>query len=163
MVPVLDRASPDDPALAQQVEAARLVYLLGGFTHYLNQALAGSRCLAAMRAAYAAGAVIAGSSAGAMVLCQHSFHPEAGQAEPGLNFVPNTCFLPHHNTFGKNWASRLAAALPGVILVGVDEQTGMIDDAPNGLWNVYGRDGVTLYRDGKASVYHPGESFEIIS
>ena len=161
VLPLVDRSSAGDAALAEQLGQARLIYLLGGFTHYLGQTLAGSRCLDAMRAAYAAGAVVAGSSAGAMVLCQHYFNPETGQVEPGLNFVSNACFLPHHNTFGKGWAARLAAALPGVVLVGVDEQTGMIDDAPQGQWSVSGRGVVTLYHGGKPSIYHPGELVKI--
>jgi cyanophycinase len=156
---VIDRASANQPELAQAVRAAGMVYLLGGFTHYLGQTLAGSLCLQAAQAAYQAGALIAGSSAGAMVLCEHYFNPEAGRCEAGLGFVRNACVIPHHNTFGKAWAARLAGLLPGVVLVGIDEQTGMINDAPLGQWTVYGRGAVTLYRDGKPEVHPSGASF----
>ena len=60
--------------------------------------------------------------------------------------------IPHHNTFGKGWAPKLAAMLPGVVLIGIDEQTGMIDDGPQGLWTVYGKGAVTLYREGVPTV-----------
>ena len=49
--------------------------MLGGFTRYLAETLAGSRAWQAMRNAHRDGAVIGGSSAGAMVLCESYFDP----------------------------------------------------------------------------------------
>ncbi len=161
LLPVVDVASANDPSLASVLRQARLVYLLGGFTHYLGQTLAGSRCLQAMREAYASGAVIAGSSAGAMVLCQYYFNPEAHGTAEGWNFLSNICVIPHHNTFGRRWAPELAEKLPGVTLVGIDEQTGMVDDGPQGEWNVYGKGAVTLYHRANPSIYHPGQVFTL--
>ncbi len=159
LMPVVDTASANDPSLASVIREARLVYLLGGFTHYLGQTLAGSLCLQAMKEAYANGAVIAGSSAGAMVLCQIYYNPEAHRTVEGWNFIPNACVIPHHNAFGRRWAPELAQSLPGVTLVGIDEQTGMVDDGPHGEWSVYGKGAVTLYRSGDPRVYYPGEEF----
>ena len=79
-----------------------------------------------------------------MVLCQHYYDPESGQVAEGLGVVPNACVLPHHNTFGKGWAVRLAALLPGSVLLGVDERTAMLDDGAGGAWRVYGQGAVTL-------------------
>ena len=100
VLPVIDRASADHPQNAAAIQDSRLVYLLGGFTHFLGQTLSGSLCSQAMRAAFQDGALIAGSSAGAMVLCQYYYHPGNASVVEGLNFLPGTCFLPHHNTFG---------------------------------------------------------------
>jgi cyanophycinase len=159
VLPVIDPASANSPENAAAIQHSRLVYLLGGFTHYLGQTLSGSLCAEAMLQAYQDGAVIAGSSAGAMVLCQHYYHPGGGSIAQGLNFVPGSCFLPHHNTFGQDWAARLAELLPEQVLIGVDEQTGILDDGPGGTWNVYGKGAATIYRKGQAAVYHPGQSF----
>jgi cyanophycinase len=161
VLPRIDRPSANQPDLAAALQNSNFIYLLGGFTHYLGQTLVGSLGEQAMWAAYQAGAVIGGSSAGAMVLCQHYYNPEAGSIVDGLNFVPKACVIPHHNTFGKGWAARLAALLPAHVLIGIDEQTGMLDDAPQGQWTVYGRGSITLYRGGKAAVYHPGEIFSL--
>ncbi len=79
----------------------------------------------------------------------------------GLNFIANACVIPHHNTFGRRWAPELAQRLPGVTLVGIDEQTGMVDDGPEGQWSVHGKGVVTLYRNGSPDVYHPGETFAL--
>lgn len=155
---LIDRASANETGLAETVRSARLVYLLGGFTHYLGQTLAGSLCLEAMRDAYRDRAVIAGSSAGAMVMCEQYYNPETGRCEAGLGFVPGACVIPHHNTFGKGWAPKLADKLPGVVLIGIDEQTGMIDDGPQGQWQVYGKGAVTLYRAGVPTVFHTGST-----
>ena len=161
VLPVIDRASADAPENAAAIRNSRLVYLLGGFTHFLGQTLSGSLCHQAMRQAYLQGAVIAGSSAGAMVLCQYYFHPGNASIVEGLNFLPGTCFLPHHNTFGQGWAAQLAKLLPEQVLIGVDEQTGILNDGKDGAWHVYGKGAATIYRSGKPAVYVPGQAFHL--
>lgn len=161
VIPLIDAPSANQPEVAEALRQSRLIYLLGGFTHYLGQTLAGSLSWQAMQEAYQAGAVIAGSSAGAMVLCEHYYDPESQRVFPGLGLVSNACMLPHHNTFGKRWAKSLSALLPGVTLIGIDEQTGMLDDAPHGQWRVYGIGAVTLYAYGKLTVYSTGKTFPL--
>ena len=160
LVPVIDRVSADDPALTARVRSARLIYMLGGFPGYLAQTLAGSLVWRAALDAYGQGAVIGGSSAGAMILCQHLYDPQRGAPQPGLNLLPNTCVLPHHNTFGKTWAQRLGQALPGVTLLGIDEQTGILADAA-GAWSVYGAGQVAVYRKGAPILYSQGDTFDL--
>jgi len=161
-LPLIDRASANDSSIVAEVKRATLIYLLGGFTGYLGETLAHSASYEAMLAAYEAGAVIAGSSAGAMVLCQYYYNPAAKKIVDGLGLVPNTCVLPHHNTFGKNWAKQLSQLLPHVVLLGIDERTGMLDDGDAGRkvgWNVYGQGNVTLYRNGSPLTHKRGETF----
>ncbi len=162
VVPIIDSASANDPILAEQVRRSRLIYLLGGFTGYLGETLKGSLCWQAALDAYADEAVLAGSSAGAMVLCQFYFDPARQQVIEGLNLLPSTCVLPHHNTFGQHWAPRLSALLPDVVLLGIDERTGMLNDG-NGdrshAWRVYGQGAVTLYRQRQSAVYTSGQQF----
>ena len=162
LLPLVDKASANDPHIADRISQSRLIYMLGGFTGYLGETLKGSASWQAMLRAYEAGAVIAGSSAGAMVMCQYYFDPARGQVVEGLELVPNACVLPHHNTFGKAWAPRLSKLLPDVVLLGIDERTGMLDDGDGGRkvgWRVYGQGTVTLYRRGQSKVYRAGESF----
>jgi cyanophycinase len=153
-LPLIDKASANDPKIAQSLRSAKLIYLLGGFTHYLGQTLQDSRAWGTALEAWRDGAVIAGSSAGAMVLCEHYYDPGRGKVERGLNLVPNACVLPHHNTFGKNWAGKLKASLPGVTLLGIDEYTGML--LVDGDWTVYGGGAVTLYRGEMVERYVAG-------
>ncbi|HYU75111.1 MAG TPA: Type 1 glutamine amidotransferase-like domain-containing protein [Ktedonobacteraceae bacterium] len=162
LLPRVDKASANDPHIADRISQSRLIYMLGGFTGYLGETLKGSASWQAMLRAYEAGAVIAGSSAGAMVMCHYYFDPARGQVVEGLELLPNACVLPHHNTFGKAWAPRLSKLLPDVVLLGIDERTGMLDDGDEGRkvgWRVYGQGTVTLYRRGQSTVYRAGESF----
>jgi len=160
-LPLIDKSSANDKDIVQSLRDAKLIYLLGGFTHYLGQTLKDSLTWKATLEAYQNGAVIAGSSAGAMVMCEFYFDPGSGKVVDGLNLVPNSLVLPHHNTFGKNWAPRLTKEIPNVTLLGIDEQTGMIDDGENNTWNVYGRGGVTLYCNGKKETYSAGKTFSL--
>ena len=119
-VPILSKIRTEDKKLAQTLREAKLIYMLGGFTHYLGQTLKNSLVWEAAMEAYQNGAVIAGSSAGAMVMCQYYYHPSAGRIHDGLNLVSNSLVLPHHNTFGKSWSAKLLKKLPNVTLIGID-------------------------------------------
>ena len=68
-----DRDGADDPAAAQAIGEADLIYLSGGKPAYLLEALDGSAVGRAIAAAHERGAVLAGCSAGAMVLAGHTF------------------------------------------------------------------------------------------
>lgn len=160
-VPLISRIRADDPKIAQSLHDARLIYMLGGFTHYLGQTLKNSPAWDAVLEAYNNGAVIAGSSAGAMVMCELYYDPSAKRIHDGLNLISNSLVLPHHNTFGKSWAPSLLNKRPGITLIGIDEQTGMLNDGENGSWNVYGRGAVTLYRNNQVEIYQTGKRFSV--
>jgi cyanophycinase len=154
---LINAASADDPQIADSLRAAKLIYILGGFTHYLGQTLKGSLAWKAALEAYQNDTVIAGSSAGAMVLCEHYYDPGRGILESGLNLVPNACVLPHHNTFGKVWADRLKMLLPDAFLLGIDEYTGMITEGEG--WRVLGSGSVTVYQEKAVEVHGSGQRF----
>ena len=159
-VDVIDSKSANEASLAASIRTSKLIYLLGGFPRHLGETLANSLCWSAAIEAYEQGAVIAGSSAGAMVMCEHYYDPHEKKLLRGLNLVSNACVLPHHNNFGKNWASQLMQMLPGGVLIGVDERTGMINSA-GGEWEVKGGGEVTLYRSGSTAGYGRGRKFSL--
>jgi cyanophycinase len=158
-LPLIDKVSANDESIAKSVREAKLIYMLGGFTGYLGETLKGSAAWQAALDAYHNDAVIAGSSAGAMVMCEFYYDPSRGQVVDGLNLLPNSIVLPHHNTFGKSWASRLLE-ISKATLVGIDEQTGMLDDGAQ-AWTVYGRGSVMLYRNHKIEIYEAGKAFSV--
>ncbi len=160
-IPLIDQSSANNQEIVQSLRTAKLIYMLGGFTHYLGQTLKDSVAWQAALDAYERGAVIAGSSAGAMVMCEFYYDPSEGQVHEGFNLIPNSLVLPHHNTFGKSWAPRLIKLIPAVTLIGIDEGTGMINDGKNGVWNVYGRGSVTLYRNRQVENHPTGTSFSL--
>ncbi|CAB1070645.1 hypothetical protein D1AOALGA4SA_987 [Olavius algarvensis Delta 1 endosymbiont] len=160
-LPLIDRMSADDPAIVESLAQAALIYLLGGFPRHLAESLQGSRSWQAIRAAYQTGAVIAGSSAGAMVLCEYFYDPGSSRVVPGLELIKSLCILPHHDTFGKNWAARLFELLPNTALLGIDEETGVICSVLKGFGRVYGKGEITLYRKAKMNRIGPAQQFKL--
>lgn len=159
--PLIDRDSAEDPSVVEVLRASRLVYLLGGFPGYLGETLSGSASWKAIFDAYREGAVVGGSSAGAMVMCQYYYDPESGEIRDGLNLLPGACLIPHHNQVGSRWHSRLVEWLPDALIVGIDERTGLIDDGVGGSWSVYGAGLVTIYRGKETRIFRAGESLDL--
>ena len=146
-VAVIERADAEDAGLASQVGGADLIYFTGGSPEHLHAVLAGSLLLDAVTAAYAAGAIWAGSSAGAMVLGEGMRRPASGSAlSPALNIIPGIMVLPHHE--GSDPAAvaaqRAARGEAGLTGLGIDGGTGALLDA-NGA-AVLGSGSVTVYR-----------------
>jgi cyanophycinase len=132
---------------------------LGGSPQYLSQTLTGSACWRAIENAFGGGAVVAGSSAGAMVLGQYVFDPKGVKIIEGLGRLPNVCVIPHHKNFGRQWSERIRVELPSAVLIGIDEETAAIGDAANGVWTVYGPGRVTLYRNRTVEYREDGQTF----
>jgi len=159
-VDVIDSKSANDSGLAEKVRNSKIIYMLGGFPRYLGETLKDSLCWSAALEAYQSGAVIAGSSAGAMAMCEYYYDPYERKLLSGLNLVPNSCILPHHNNFGRKWAGQLGEMLPDATLIGIDEATGMLS-GPTGEWTVHGGGEVTLYRGGSTVGYGRGAAFHL--
>ncbi len=160
-LPLIDGPSADAPEIAKSLANSKLIYLLGGFPRHLAQTLNGSRSWQAILDAYRSGAVIAGSSAGAMVLCKYYYDPVDSRVAKGLNLVKHICILPHHNAFGKDWVPRLKDRLPDIILVGIDEETGAIGDSSQENWRVHGKGEITFYHDDQVHRFGANESFDL--
>jgi cyanophycinase len=160
-LPLIDRSSADDPEIAEALTKSKLIYLLGGFPRHLAQTLSGSRSWQAILTAYRSGAVIAGSSAGAMVLCQYYYDPKTAQLAQGLNLQECICILPHHNTFGQTWAPQLTKRIPDMILLGIDEETGALHDPWQDNWRVYGKGKITRYHHGHFDQFGTKEQFTL--
>lgn len=158
---VIDSASANDETIANELRSAKLIYLLGGFPGHTGRTLVNSLAWEAALDAYRNGAVVAGSSAGAMVLCEHYYDPYEGKLLRGLNLIPNTCVIPHHGTGTHRWANDLLHQLPNVTIIGIAEQTGIVDDGAGCKWTVSGRGQVTLYRGGSVQRHGQGETFSL--
>jgi cyanophycinase len=158
VVPVVDRVSADDAALAGLVDGAGLVYLSGGNPPFLAGTLRGTAVWAAIARAWRAGAALAGCSAGAMALCGEVpdiRHPFKGPV-PGLGAVPGLTVLPHFDRFARRLPDavlrKVSSPADGVVAVGIDEDTALVSgwrDDPE-EWEVVGRQSVWLLRpDGR--------------
>ncbi|HYT25205.1 MAG TPA: Type 1 glutamine amidotransferase-like domain-containing protein [Actinomycetota bacterium] len=145
-VVVRDRDEAESEDLAALVAGAGLVYLSGGNPLFLARTLRGTRVWAAVQAAWRSGAALAGCSAGAIALTDWvpAVRAPAGEAEPGLGALPWLRVLPHFDKM-TSWAPDLvtraaADAPPGTTVLGIDEDTAIVDLTGRGRsWQVHGR------------------------
>jgi cyanophycinase len=163
---VRDRAGADDPAAAQGIGEADLIYLSGGKPGYLLDALRGSAVGASLAAAHERGAVLAGCSAGAMVLAGRTFDfrfrvaPWPLRWSPGLGFVPDASVVPHYDAWPEPLSALIAFQAPrGSVVLGIDEETALVGLA--GTWEVRGRSRVTVWRGRHRDRYRAGDTFRL--
>jgi len=145
---VLHRAEAEDPDMAAAVRASRFIYLAGGSPMHLRSVLKDSPVWDALVGAWNNGAVLAGSSAGAMVLCDPMVDPRGGAFTLGLGLLGQLAVIPHHDTWSPEKARRtIELAPPGLPLVAVDERTALIL-RPDASWSVEGAGKVVVFVDG---------------
>lgn len=144
VVDVRTRADADDPAHAEAIAGAGLVYLSGGNPRHLARALTGTRTWAAILDAWRGGASLAGCSAGAMALGGHVpdiRHPVKG--EDGLGVLPDIRVIPHFDRYARFIPDTVMRPLisESTIVVGIDEDTALLGEGPgiDGRWEFRSR------------------------
>ena len=154
---ILDAQQANDPALVAGVAEADLIYFTGGNPDHLLEALRDSQLLAAITAALERGVILAGSSAGAMVMGSQMRRPRAGGWVPGLGIAAGVVVLPHHeNSDPAEVAQQLQGRLSeDLTVLGIDVQTGCLGQP--GDWRVVGSGQVTVYRPDGWQVHRAGE------
>ena len=148
------------------LDRATGVYLTGGNQLKLSGIVTGTGFHAALRAAYARGAVVGGTSAGASALSGYMVAFGTGGATPkqrmsqlaaGLGLLPGTVIDQHfdqRNRYGR--LISLVAQSPSLIGIGVDEDTGAVVHGGRVL-EVVGR-GAVFVVDGSAAVTNAHEA-----
>jgi len=148
-IDVLNRTDALDDAYTDAVRSARFVYLAGTSPMHLRSVLKDSPVWDALLHAWDQGAVLAGTSAGAMALCDPMVDPRGGAFTLGLGLVEGLTAIPHFDTWSPEKAHRTRQLAPkGLILAGVDERTALIRD-PDGTWRSDGVGEVKAWRDGE--------------
>ena len=163
---VRDRDAADDPAAAQAIGEADLVYLSGGKPAHLMSALDGTAVGMAIADAHERGATVAGCSAGAMVLAGHAFGfrlrvaPWPLRWRTGMGFVPGASVIPHYDAWPEALSALIALQAPrGSIVLGIDEDTALVGQ--DGGWQVHGRSRVTVWRGRHRERFRAGEIFRL--
>ncbi len=164
---VRDRHDADDAAAAQAVGEADLIYLSGGKPGYLLNVLDGSAVGRALMEAHDRGAVLAGCSAGAMVLAGHAFDlrirvlpflAPAGSRRSA--FAPSASVMPHYDAWPEPLSALVALQAPrGSVVLGIDEETAVI--GRDGSWQVHGAARVTVWRGRRRERHRAGETFRL--
>ncbi len=152
-LPVIDRASADDAGLAAAIAEANFVYLSGGKPSYLRQTLAGSRAWQAIEAVLARGGLLAGCSAGAMIMAEKILGLPL--LESGFNFLPGSLVMPHYDELSPTLRTLIRwRAGPRLTLVGVEGYTALVINKTQA--EVLGTGGVTLWGQAGPIRYQAG-------
>ena len=156
-----------DDGCVQAIGEADLVYLSGGKPDHLLDVLAGTPAGDALVAVHGRGGILAGCSAGAMVLAARQprlggrrfFRLPIGWRD-AFGLVEGAAVLPHYDAFPEPLAALVALASPrGTSVLGIDEETAAI--GRDGSWQVRGRGRVTVWRGRSRTRHRDGESFRL--
>jgi len=153
---VLTREDAQRADLAEQIAWANVVYLSGGKPRYLLDTLAGTLAWQAIQRVYESGGVVAGCSAGAMVLGGELVDvPQVWRTRPALGLVPGILVIPHFDEM-RSWISATLSAMPRTTtMVGIDGLTALVGHA--GRYIVSGQGGVTVMTSGSKARYLDGQ------
>jgi cyanophycinase-like exopeptidase len=164
-VMVVDAASAASASLSDRLARADLVHLPGGDPGRLLALLESSAAWRAILETLARGAVLAGASAGAMVLADWTWTPAGWRR--GIGLVPGIVVVPHAERVALGgWAGTFGGRVPAeaepVGRLGLDERTGVLavagQDDQRG-WKVVGPGSAHWSPDGSTpprSVRAPG-------
>ncbi len=155
-VMVLDRNDANDAAIVSQLAAANFVYFSGGKPRYLLETIQGTAAWQTILEMFVRGGIIAGCSAGAMVLGSALFDfPQVWRTVPALGLVPGIAVIPHFNEIPPAFTSTIAGMRRKMTVVGIDGTTALIGS--NGQWVVQGKGGVTVFTAKHKKRYLAGE------
>jgi len=156
---VVTRPHANDDTVARALHDATGVFLTGGNQLRLSSTIGGTRLAEAMVTRFRAGAVMAGTSAGASAMSSHMIAFGASGATPkqrmaqiaaGLGLLPGVIIDQHFQQ--RNRLGRLLSLIaqnPSLLGLGVDEDTAGVV-GPDHVMEVIGRGSVTIV-DGSSS------------
>ena len=153
---VLERKHAEDAGLADALAGAGVIYFTGGSPDHLLTTLRDSPLWRAILEAKEQGAVLAGSSAGAMVFGELMRRPRLGGWVDALGVTPGLAVLPHHEgSDPAQTSSQLQShTSSGLTILGIDARTGCVGRP--GSWRVVGSGRVTVYQADGWQVYDSG-------
>ena len=154
---LLERNHAEDPDFFAPATLADVVYFTGGSPEHLLETVKDSAFLTAILSSMNGGAVLAGSSAGAMVMGSMMRRPSAGGWVEALGVVPGVAVLPHHERRDHAETSKeLQASAPsGLTILGIDARTGCLGTP--GSWQVVGSGRVTVYQGTEWQTFNAGD------
>ncbi len=147
-----------DTGIAAEVESADVVYLTGGNPSHLLETLRDSLLLNSIQSRLERGGVLAGSSAGAMVMGSWMRFREWRRT---LGIAAGIATLPHHERADPDTVLGELQSAPDDLtaVFGIDGRAGALS-GPDG-WTALGTGRVTVYQSGGWRRFEDGDSFSV--
>jgi len=176
---IIDRDSAFAQAQLDLLQGADFYYFSGGNPQHTIDALRDSPAWNIIKTAYEHGAVLAGCSAGAMMLSARTISVrQVMMGEPvgfveAMGIVPNVIVFPHFDRMAgfldQDRFQHLLRSVPDSDrVVGIDEDTALVRIEPNEMpdtsarWRVMGRQTVSIFNgDKKPRILHSGDEITL--
>jgi cyanophycinase len=157
-LPVIDRSSANNPDFVERIQAANFIYLSGGKPSYLYGVLKDSLAWKAILKVLSQGGVLAGCSAGAMIMGERI--PGVPRGQPAFGLLPGTVVLPHFDEIpaGMVKTARFLTSRK-MTLVGIEGNTALVGD--DGHYQVIGSGGVLVWLRQAKSRYTHGQAVRL--
>ena len=162
-VPVLTRGDANDERWSGAIADADWIYFSGGDPRHITETLDGSRFWSAVLDRNRAGAIVAGSSGGAMLMGEHTFvfsgrgpdgFPTGIGLRRAMGVVRDVIVAPHFDIIPERLLREWSGVIPqGQRLLGIDEDTALVQH--NGSWDVRGKGRVLVFASLSEPVVYP--------
>ena len=157
-VMIRDGATANDERLVAELRRADIVYISGGSPTHLLESLRNSAAWSCLVERSQEGVILAGSSAGAMVMAERVLY--RGQDLDGLGHVRGVVVAPHFERSTAERVEQLQSSLPpDLTLLGIAGATGCVRQA--GEWLVEGPGKVSVITSSSTEVFAAGARFRL--
>jgi cyanophycinase len=134
---VLGRPDASRPEFVEAVRTSRFTYLAGGSPMHLRSVLKETPLWEALVEAVGSGAVVAGSSAGAMVLTDPMVDPRGGAFTLGLGLLRGLAVIPAADQWSPERLHRTKELSHGFLLAALHSGSALVHE-PDGTWVTHG-------------------------
>lgn len=158
-VMVLNASNANDPDMASEIKNAHIIYFTGGDPKYLVESLYNSLFFAEVTDALGRGTIIAGSSAGAMMMGSWMRYRTWQRA---LGLSEGIATLPHHERADPKLVCEELSKAPNELqaVFGICGRTGCLGST-SGRWSVHGSGHVIVYQHNSWDKYESGDTFNL--
>ena len=154
---LLNRTDAENADISSRLADANFIYFSGGKPRFLLETLQGTRSWQVILNVFTSGGIIAGCSAGAMVLGGEVFDfPQIWRTIPALALVPGIAIIPHFDELPSFMIGTITRGKRKSLVVGIDGTTALVGSGHQ--WTVFGRGSATIFTKNGKQRYTEGES-----
>ena len=153
-LPVIDRSGAQEIRWAERILEANFVYLSGGRPDYLHRTLKDTPVWQAILAVHQRGGVVAGCSAGAMIMGARLLGFPGLQ--PAFELIPGAVIVPHFDEIPAAFVKTVHFFVArDKTVVGIEGNTALVVGETQR--EVLGSGGVTIWNHGERARYTAGQ------